>query len=327
MIKVSIVVPVYNVERYLRKCLESLVGQTLQEIEIIVVNDGTKDNSQAIIDEFAARYPEKVVSLIKPNGGLSDARNFGIPYCHGEYIGFVDSDDYVDADMYELMYAEAKKKDADMVVCDYVKEYTADSQLVKAREYTSRKDMFLGGLAAAWNKIYRRALVEETGILFPEGLIYEDTEFFCKLIPHINACGYVDRPFVHYVQREGSIANTQGEKVAMIFDIFDNIIAYYKEHDFYAEYSDELEYFIVRILLGSSMERICRCSDAAVRNSLLDRTMDYLDSRLGNWRANRYLSGWSDKRSIYMRNIRRWNIKPIAALLRQHFIAADKKLF
>lgn len=106
-IKVSVIVPVYNVEAYLERCLDSLVKQTLEEIEIIVVNDGTKDNSQAIIDRYAAAYPQKVISLIKENGGLSDARNYGIPYAHGEYIGFVDSDDYLNVTMYQKLYDRA----------------------------------------------------------------------------------------------------------------------------------------------------------------------------------------------------------------------------
>ena len=118
-IKVSVIVPVYNVEAYLERCLDSLVKQTLEEIEIIVVNDGTKDNSQAIIDRYAAAYPQKVISLIKENGGLSDARNYGIPYAHGEYIGFVDSDDYLNVTMYQKLYDRAAETDSDIVVCGY----------------------------------------------------------------------------------------------------------------------------------------------------------------------------------------------------------------
>ena len=118
-IKVSVIVPVYNVEAYLERCLDSLVKQTLEEMEIIVVNDGTKDNSQAIIDRYAAAYPQKVISLIKENGGLSDARNYGIPYAHGEYIGFVDSDDYLNVTMYQKLYDRAAETDSDIVFCGY----------------------------------------------------------------------------------------------------------------------------------------------------------------------------------------------------------------
>ena len=96
MKKVSVIVPVYNVEKYLERCLNSLVNQTLQDIQIIVVNDGSPDNSQEIIDRFEKEYPDKLKGYIKENGGLSDARNYGMQFVEGEYVAFVDSDDYVD---------------------------------------------------------------------------------------------------------------------------------------------------------------------------------------------------------------------------------------
>ena len=113
--KVSVIVPVYNSRDYLERCLESLVNQTLPDIEIVVVNDGSPDDSQTIIDRYAEAYPDKIVSLSKENGGLSDARNFGIARATGEYIGFVDSDDFVDLDMYERLYDKAASTDSDIV--------------------------------------------------------------------------------------------------------------------------------------------------------------------------------------------------------------------
>ncbi len=116
--KVSIIVPVYNVENYLTKCLGSLVGQSLQNIEIIVVNDGSKDRSEEIIQQYARDYPEKIKAFNKENGGLSDARNFGIDKATGDYIGFVDSDDYVTEMMFEEMLLLAEKHQAKMVICN-----------------------------------------------------------------------------------------------------------------------------------------------------------------------------------------------------------------
>ena len=121
MKKVSIIVPVYNVEKYLAKCLDSLVNQTLEDLEIIVVDDGSRDNSKQIIDEFQTKYPDKIKSFVKKNGGLSDARNFGLDRANGEYIGFVDSDDYVTAGMFEEVYSLAQKYDAEMVICNLQK--------------------------------------------------------------------------------------------------------------------------------------------------------------------------------------------------------------
>ena len=119
MIKVSIIVPFYNVENYIEKCLQSLVNQTLEDIEILLVNDGSKDRSEEIAKQFIEKYPNKIIYLEKENGGLSDARNYAIPHAKGEYIAFLDSDDYVETNMYEEMYNKAKKEDLDYVECDF----------------------------------------------------------------------------------------------------------------------------------------------------------------------------------------------------------------
>ena len=107
MYKVSVIIPVYNTEQYLNKCLDSLVNQTLKDIEIILINDGSTDNSQNIIDEYSAKYPDKIKSFIKENGGQATARNLGITKATGEYIGFVDSDDWIELNMYEELYNKA----------------------------------------------------------------------------------------------------------------------------------------------------------------------------------------------------------------------------
>ncbi len=118
-IKVSVIVPIYNVEQYLPRCIESLLNQTLDNYEIILVNDGSPDQSQKIIDQYQKMYPDKIVGLIKENGGLSDARNYGIPYAKGEYISFLDSDDYVDCTFLEKMYNKAIETQSQIVVCGY----------------------------------------------------------------------------------------------------------------------------------------------------------------------------------------------------------------
>ena len=116
--KLSIIVPVYNVEKYLAKCLDSLVHQTVKDYEVIVVNDGSPDNSQSIIDDYAARYPELIVPVLKKNGGVSDARNYGMSIAKGEFFGFIDGDDWADPTMYEKLLAVIERENADMVYCD-----------------------------------------------------------------------------------------------------------------------------------------------------------------------------------------------------------------
>ena len=118
-IKVSVIIPVYNVERYIEMCLSSLVEQTLEDIELIIINDGSPDNSQAIIDRYMEQYPGMIKCIVRENGGQATARNEGIEIARGEYLAFVDSDDYVEVTMMEKLYSRAKETGADIVACGF----------------------------------------------------------------------------------------------------------------------------------------------------------------------------------------------------------------
>ncbi len=265
MPKISIIVPVYNVEKYIDKCLKSLTQQTLQDIEIIIVNDGSLDKSIDIIKKYVKQNPTKIKYYEKKNGGLSSARNYGLEYATGEYIAFLDSDDYVETNMYEEMYILAKKENADMVECDFLWEWEYGKKIFdKRREYKIKEEMMKKPRVVAWNKIYKREILNKYKIRFPEGLIYEDMEFFYKLLPHINKMSYLNKYFVHYTQREDSITNRQTEKIEDIFKILDNIFDYYKEQNLYNKYEKVIKYMSRRILLGSSLKRIFKLKN--VRN-------------------------------------------------------------
>ena len=264
MSKVSVIVPVYNVEKYIKKCLESLVNQTLRDIEIIVVNDGSQDKSKEIIAEYVRKYPN-IVYVEKENGGLSDARNYGMKYAKGDYIAFVDSDDYVDTTMYEKMYNKAVEEKADYVECDFYWEYPDKLKKDVGIRYSNKKDMLVYARVVAWNKLIKREIIHNE---FPKGLYYEDVEFFYKLIPYINKFAFVKEPLVYYVQRENSIVNKQGAKTAQIFQVLDNVIKYYKENDLYEEYKEQLEYTYSRLLLCSSLKRIAKIPDSNIRKEL-----------------------------------------------------------
>lgn len=314
MAKVSVIVPVYNVEKYLPKCLDTLVNQTLQDIEIIVVNDGATDHSAEVIDSFVCKYPQ-IISLTKPNGGLSDARNYGIPYATGEYIGFVDSDDYVDIDMYEKLYAKAKEDDSDIVECDLHHVFpdgTIDTEV--GDRIQDKKQMLMMGRSVVWNKIYRRDWLLETGIMFPKGCIYEDVEFFVKLVPHIRKYSYVDAASIYYVQRGDSINNKQTFKTLDILKVLQHIKDYYVENGLYEEYEEALEFFYTRILLCSSFSRMCHISDKAQREEALQKNWDTLQMNFPKWHSNKYLKQLKTKRGMYMRCINNVTYKLFAKL-------------
>lgn len=301
MVKVSVIVPVYNVEPYIEKCLDSLVNQTLSDIEVIVVNDGSKDNSQTIIDSFCERY-SFVKGYQKPNGGLSDARNFGIPLATGEYIGFVDSDDYIDLNMYELLYQKAVKTGAEVVECNLHHTFDTYEDTEVGRKIADSKEMLMNGRSVVWNKIYHRDWLLQTGVTFHKGKIYEDVEFFSKLVPYIHKIAYIDEACVHYVQRGASLNNQQTLKTLDILDVLQEIKEYYLLKGFYEEYKGALEYLFARIILCSSFSRICGIENRKDRKWALKKSWDYLNQSFPEWRQNRYIKEDRTKKIIFSRS-------------------------
>ena len=152
---VSVIVPVYNTEKYLEECVRSLVEQTLSDMELIFVDDGSTDASPQILENYRSRYPERILVITRENGGQGMARNVGLSVATGEYVGFVDSDDYVDRRMYAAMYTRAKSEDLDLVECDF--HYLSEEG----------KEQRAYGSAAPWNKLIRRRLLTDNDIILP----------------------------------------------------------------------------------------------------------------------------------------------------------------
>lgn len=309
MIKVSIIVPVYNVETYIRKCLESLINQTLQEIEIIVVNDGSKDHSEDIVKDCMQKAPEKIKYYTKENGGLSSARNFGISKATGKYIGFVDGDDYVEKEMYEVMYNKAKETQADLVECNFYWEYPKKKKADLGKHYKGVREMLLDARVMACNKLYRREDIINSEVTFPLGLQYEDVEFFYKFIIHTEKVSFVKEPLYHYVQRKESIANSQTEKTKDIFTVLQHVLDYYKENHLYDTYKEELEYMITRFLLCSSFKRMVKIPDKGVRKQVLNETWIFLNATCPLWRENKYLNTKLTGKKHYLKSVNRFTYR------------------
>lgn len=316
MPKVSVIVPVYNVEEYIDKCLNTLVNQTLEDIEFIVVNDGATDNSKNIILEYKEKYPNKIVYLEKENGGLSDARNYGIPYARGDYIAFLDSDDYVELELYEKLYNKAIETDADMVECDFYWEYPNKKVHDQSAKYKNESDMYANARAVAWNKLYKRDVLLNSGIQFPKGLRYEDLEFFYKILPQLKKIELISEPLIHYIQRDNSITYVQNERTKEIFTILDNVLAYYKENGLYKKYKQELEYMYTRILFGSSLKRMIKIKDKIIRKKLLQETIDKVYNTFPNWRKNKILNENKTPKNLYLKTINRFTFKIYCLILK-----------
>ena len=316
MAKVSVIVPIYNVQDYLEKSIQSLINQTLADIEIILVNDGATDKSGEIAKRFKKKYPNKIMYLEKQNGGLSDARNFGIPFASGEYIAFLDSDDYVEENMYEEMYTIAKQENSDMVECDFYWEYPKKTRLDTGAIYTNKHEMIEKVRVVAWNKLIRKKILDETKVKFPKGYRYEDVEFTYKLIPHLNKISFVKKPFIHYIQRQNSISNVQNERTKEIFDVLENVLNYYKKNNLFEEYKAELEYIYVRYLLCSSLKRMTKVEDKKVRESLLNQTWENINNKFPDWKQNDILKTNKSIKNLYLKSVNSKTYKAYCTILR-----------
>lgn len=218
---ISIIVPIYNVERYLKKCLESLISQTLYNVEIICIDDGSTDSSPAILDEYAARDP-RIVTLRQANAGQASARNAGLRIARAPYIMFCDADDWYDPTMCEKMYAAIESsKDVDFAGCAVRMHYEHAAHMRDSDEkYYALKhvgcvrvndDLLLTINSAIWNKIFRKAVIEENHIHFPEGIWYEDAAFFQLYGLCSHHAVFVPETFYHYRRRQHSIMSTTFE--------------------------------------------------------------------------------------------------------------------
>jgi len=316
MPKLTVIVPVYNTEKYLKKCIDSLLSQTLDNIQIIIVNDGSTDNSAEIINEFYINYHDRIMVINKENGGLSSSRNFAFSHIAGEYVGFVDSDDYIQNNMYEEMYNLARQNDLDFVECDFYWDYPSKSKIDIGRPYINKQSYYIDSRVMSCNKIFRSDLILDNKIFFPEGLRYEDIEFFYKLIPYIKKSGIVNKPLYHYIQREISIVNNQNIKNADIFIILNNILEFYKNQNIYDNYKNELEYLYIRILLGSSFLRIIKIKNKKIRKELLNKTINELYNKFPDWQKNKILKSLNNKKNIYYKTINKFTYKIYCGLFR-----------
>ena len=217
--KVSIIVPVYNVEKYFDKCIESILSQTYKNIEIIIVDDGTKDNCGRKADEYA-KADSRITVFHKENGGLSSARNYGLKYATGDYFCFVDSDDYLSEEYIEKMMDVAFAKEADMIICNYYNCYVnrnrPSSKLLKydqikkftSEEFLDRLYCYPGSFSYVWNKLYRRDLFRD--IEFAD-MLCEDSQIMLSLADRSKIIYLIPNILYYYRRRKSSIINGKQE--------------------------------------------------------------------------------------------------------------------
>lgn len=216
-IKVSVIIPIYNSKKFLNRCLDSIVNQTLKEIEIICINDGSTDKSEEIVKSY---NDERIVLISQENSGISVTRNRGMAIARGEYIGFVDSDDWLDLDFYEKLYEAAKKNDADIATAGIIrlhkwhkKFYIKFTQETVTNDIKQKVDLCeYPNKSYVWNKIYKTNKLQEHNLKFEEGRIYEDIIFTPQALYYLDKMVTVPDTYYYYWRSSNSTVTKKDEK-------------------------------------------------------------------------------------------------------------------
>ncbi len=313
-IKLSIVVAVYNLEKYLPRCLDALVNQTLQEIEILCVDDGSTDSAPQIIDEYEKKYPEKVKAFHKPNGGEFTTRNYGLERTKGEYVTFVDTDDYVELDWAEKLYTAAKENDADLAVCGFERIDLETNKTIATnmtnfgrtvKNIVPNDDYLLFINPAPWNKVYKREKIKDLRFLPFRG--FNDTMFLASCYTKMEKIAFIPNVLYHYFLRyDSQIHSVNKQDVENLKKYLLEVKKLYIETNKYEEMKYILDTFAFLHLGTSVMYRVSYDNTVNIKKELKE-TIEYLDNNFENWRKSPFLKfGYSLKKGF--KHIALWGV-------------------
>ncbi len=300
---VSMIIPVYNVRDYLRKCLDSVAAQTYKALEVIIVNDGSPDDSLEIILEYTAKYPHFSCYTIE-NRGLGGARNYGMEHATGDYVLFLDSDDYIAPNCVEVMVTAAEKTGSDMVIanCYDVREdgsviLAYQNQYRNATTSLVQEPEILFNRVSAWGKLYKRELLE--GFSYVSRVWYEDMRLTPKLYLRAEKITYVDDSLFYYVQREGSIMNNRNYRRNLeVIEAFEDLLGWFRAQGAYETYKDALEFLVIEHVAVSGVARVA-LGKGKERNQVIAKLQEYL-ATFENLYDNPYLKDQARNRKIVL---------------------------
>lgn len=315
--KVSIIVPVYNVEKYILRCIESLLNQTLKDIEIVIVNDGTKDNSIKLIENNF--IDDRIKIFNKKNGGQASARNYGLKKAMGEYIFYVDSDDFIELETLEKMYEQAIKNNSDLVICDYYKLFEDGNKIYQSTiPFYDKKNNKISVISMPGPvcKLFKKDILIDNRIKFLENHIFEDNAimpYACSLCENVV---YIKKPYYYYFQRVGSSLNQKeyNKNLEDIFDAFEYLYSRFEESKTIDKYYEELEYLYIEYLLHAANLRFIEYKEA-YKN--IGKISKIFKEKFPKWRNNKYYKKANIKYKIVCNLFYRKNIILLKLLLRK----------
>ena len=295
--KLSIVAAIYNLEEYLPRCLDSLVNQTLQETEILCVDDGSTDSSSKIVDDYAKKYPNKIKAFHKENGGEFTSRNYGLERAKGEYVTFVDVDDYVEPDWAEKLYLSAKENNAELAVCAF-ERIDLDTNKVtsidmkkfgRTTKQINNKDDFMVFInPAPWNKVYKREIVKDIRFLPFRG--FNDAMFLAESFTRVKKVAFVPDVLYHYYLRNDSQIHSVNEQdVKNLKKYLLEVKEFYKKSDKYEEMKYILD-LLAFLHLGVSVMYRASYDEKINIKKMIKETIKYLDKNFSTWRKSPFLT-------------------------------------
>ena len=291
--KLSVIVPVYNVEKYLGECVNSLLAQTLTDMEILLVDDGSTDSSGDIAERFAAAHPENIRCLHVDNGGQGRARNFALPLARGEYLGFVDSDDWVSPDMYEKLCRRADESGADVVCCDFLERYDDGTENTVPGAFQDHPLSFAGSCC---NKVFRATLAD--GLRFPEErLWYEDFYYSAVMLIRARKIEYIREPL--YIYRRGQTSTMHNNNAAKNLDILRIMDTLEEELDIRGR-RDDYEFLLINHVLLDTISRLANQNDPQ-RKLVIRQVREYVHEKLPSLASCKSFRAEVPRRRVIMR--------------------------
>lgn len=298
MADISIIVPIYNAEKFIKKCVDSLLNQTKKELEFILINDGSTDKTHDILKT----YKDKRIKYYKnKNQGIGKTRNFGIEKATGKYIIFIDSDDYIEPTTCEELYNKAIKEKADVVVCDFFKVYDDGSiedinlPSFKTSKLKDNPNILIDINLSPWNKIYSTKLIKDNNIRFAEGIKYEDVPFVSEALDRANKIAKLDKKLNYYVIHGNSETTVRDKRIFDILKIVDMIRKYFKNKTYMNDIVDKLT---VRIVTNYNIQQRQQ-KDIKVGMEFIDDAFAYLKKEVPDYKDNKYY----ENRSFLKRTI------------------------
>ena len=298
---ISIIVPIYNAEKYIKKCVDSLLNQTKKEIELILINDGSTDSTHNILKS----YKDKRIKYFKnKNQGIGKTRNFGIEKSTGKYIIFIDSDDYIEPTTCEELFEKAEKEKADIVVCDFYKVYDDGSKeeinlpSFKTTKLKNNPNILLDINLSPWNKIYSSKLIKDNNISFAEGIKYEDVPFVSEALDKADKIAKLDKKLNYYVIHGNSETTVRDKRIFDILKIVDIIRTYFKNKKYMNEVVNKLT---VRIITNYNIQQRNQ-KDIKVAMEFIDTSFAYLKKEVLDYKDNKYFENRSFLKRIIEKN-------------------------